>query len=43
MKLLSPETRAKDANIQEALKAVSGETEPARGGFTDRLAALKRK
>jgi len=42
-KLLSPETQAKDANIQEALKAVSGETEPAQGGFTDRLAALKRK
>jgi chromosome segregation ATPase len=42
-KLLSPETQDKDSNIEDALKAVSGETKPAQGDFADRLAALKRK
>lgn len=40
--LLSPEKSSEDKNIDEALKAVSGEKSEAEGSFADRLAALKK-
>jgi hypothetical protein len=40
--LLTPEKSAEDKNIDEALKAVSGEKTEAQGSFADRLAALKK-
>jgi len=40
--LLSPEKSAEDKNIDEALKAVSGEKTEPQGSFADRLAALKK-
>ena len=40
--LLSPEKSSEDKNIDEALKAVSGEKTEPQGSFADRLAALKK-
>jgi chromosome segregation ATPase len=40
--LLSPEKTSEDKNIDEALKAVSGEKTEPEGSFADRLAALKK-
>jgi hypothetical protein len=42
-KLLSPDTPSKDDAIEAALKAVSGQTEPEKTNFADRLAALRKK
>jgi chromosome segregation ATPase len=40
--LLAPEKSGEDKNIDEALKAVSGEKTEPQGSFADRLAALKK-
>ncbi len=40
--LLSPEKSSEDKNIEEALKAVSGETAEPQGSFAERLAVLKK-
>jgi chromosome segregation ATPase len=40
--LLSPEKTSEDKNIDEALKAVSGEKKETQASFADRLAALKK-
>jgi chromosome segregation ATPase len=42
-KLLGPEPPAKDQHIEEALKAVSGESPGSTASFADRLAALRKK
>ena len=41
-KLLAPDTKDTDSNIEAALKTVSGEKVP-EGSLSDRLAALRRK
>jgi predicted nucleic acid-binding Zn-ribbon protein len=42
-KLLSPETQAKDSNIEAALKTVTQETKGPDASLSERLAALRRK